>query len=368
MDTKVSRVVEGREEAGVEDAQAIASKQPEVTVAVISYNGEKVVKLCLDSIFAQTYQNLRVYLINNASTDGTPEWVAENYPQVNVLNYPENKGPNPARNFAIKESPNSLVMLVDDDAVLEDSCIAELVVAAQTYPEGAVWSPRIVYHDQQDLIQFEGAYIHYLTEAILVSGDTPIAEGVQDITPIQVAGGVSYMASKEQALSIGLFDEYYFFGRTDGEFTFRLTQAGKEVYTVPKAICYHRVKRRGLSKVFYQVRNRWYLMLTTYAWRTIALLAPALVVYELSLIVFLTLKGRLSDYARAAFNILSDFPHILERRKEIQQIRQLPDREIIHSAAMNIRGDLVENKVIATLKSLLDKFFGLYWKLVYRFI
>ncbi|MGC1308910.1 MAG: glycosyltransferase [Phormidesmis sp.] len=352
-----------------EDSGAIAPpNQPQVTVAVISYNGKKVVELCLESIFAQTYPNLKIWLVNNASTDGTPEWVAEKYPQVEVLNYPENKGPNPARNFALKESPNSLVMLVDDDAVLEDNCIAELVVAAQKYPNGAVWSPRIVYHDQPDLIQFEGAYIHYLTEAILVSGDTPLEEGVKDITPIQVAGGVSYMASKEAAKEVGMFDEYYFFGRTDGEFTFRLTQAGQDIYTVPKAICYHRVKRRGLSKVFYQVRNRWYLMLTTYAWKTIFLLAPALLVYELSLMVFLTLKGRIAEYGRAVLNIISDFPKILDRRREIQKLRKLPDREIIHSAPMNIRGDLVENKAIALAKSLLDTFFGLYWKLVERFI
>ena len=343
-------------------------EQPEVTIAIISYNGQKVVELCLNSIFSQTYPHIRVFFVDNASTDGTPEWVAEKYPQVEVLNYPENKGPNPARNFAIQKSPNSLVLLVDDDSVLEDNCVAELVNAAQRYPDGAVWSPRIVYHDQPDLIQFEGAYIHYLTETILVSGDTPLDEGVKDITPIQIAGGVSYLVSKEEAISVGLFDEYYFFGRTDGEFTFRLTQAGRQVYTVPKAICYHRVKRRGLAKVFYQIRNRWCLMLTTYSWKTIILLIPALVVYEASLIAFLTIKGRIGEYARAIYHVISDLPQILERRQEIQQLRKLPDREIIHSAAMNIRGDLVENKVIAFLKSLLDSFFSLYWKLVYRFI
>ena len=341
---------------------------PEVTVAVISYNGKKVIQLCLDSIFSQTYKPLKVFLINNASTDGTPAWVKKHYPEVEVLDYPENKGPNPARNFAIQKSPNSLVMLVDDDAVLEENCIHELVQAAKKYPDSAVWSPRIVYHDQQDLIQFEGVFLHYLTEAILLNGDTPISQGVKEITPIQVAGGVSYMVSKEAALSVDLFDEYYFFGRTDGEFTFRLTQAGQTLYTVPKAVCYHRVKRRGLSKVFYQVRNRLYLMLTTYSWKTIVFLLPALIVYEISLVAFLLLKGSILEYIKAVFEVISDLPKILERRKLVQTHRQLPDRDVIHNGPVNIRGDLVENKVIAFLKSLLDGFFIFYWKLIYRFI
>ncbi|EKV03209.1 putative glycosyltransferase [Leptolyngbya sp. PCC 7375] len=341
---------------------------PEVTVAVISYNGKKVIQLCLDSIFSQTYKSLKVFLVNNASTDSTPEWVKEHYPDVEILDYPENKGPNPARNFAIQKSPNSLVMLVDDDAVLEENCIYELVQAAQKYTDSAVWSPRIVYHDQQDLIQFEGASIHYLTEAILLNGDTPISQGVKEITPIQVAGGVSYLVSKEAALSVDLFDEYYFFGRTDGEFTFRLTQAGQTLYTVPKAVCYHRVKKRGLSKVFYQVRNRLYLMLTTYSWKTILLLLPALMVYEISLVTFLVLKGSIAEYIKAVFEVISDLPKILEKRRLVQKQRRLPDREVIHNGPINIRKDLVENRVIAFLKSLLDSFFIFYWKLIYRFI
>lgn len=344
------------------------SNQPEVTVGVISYNGKKVVEQCLDSILSQTYKNLRILLINNASTDGTPERAAEKYPGIEIINYPENRGPNPARNLAITESINDLVLLVDDDAVLEENCIAELVNAAQIYPESAIWSPRIVYHRQKDLIQLEGARLHYLGETILISGDTPLDEGVGDITPVPLVAGITLMVSKRAAISVGLFDEYYFFGRTDGEFALRLTQAGKKIYAVPKAVSYHRVKRRGLSKVFYQIRNRWVLMLTTYSWKTLALISPALFVYEISLIVFLLAEGKISEYIRAISRLASDFPEILEKRNSIQKLRQIPDKEMVHCADMNIRKDLVENKAIAFLKSSLDSFFTLYWKLIYRFI
>ncbi|PSO88833.1 MAG: hypothetical protein BRC46_17205, partial [Cyanobacteria bacterium QS_6_48_18] len=138
----------------------------------------------------------------------------------------ENKGPNPARKLAIRKSPNPLVVLVDDDAVLEENCIAELIKAYQKYPDGAVWSLRIVYYYKQDVIQFEGDCIHYLAEAVLLNGDKPIENGVKDVTRIQIAGGVSYFVSKGASMSIGLFDEDYFFGRRDGEFTFRLNHSG----------------------------------------------------------------------------------------------------------------------------------------------
>lgn len=346
----------------------LAQDNEEVTVAVISYNGMNVIKLCLNSIFAQTYNAFCVFLINNASTDGTSEWVRENYPLVKVLDYPENNGPNPARNLAVRESPNRLILLVDDDAVLEKNCLSELVRASQTYPEAAVWSPRIVYYDKQDIIQFEGVFQHYIGEAILLNGEKFLNDGVKDITPIDIAGGVSYLLSKDKAMTIGLFDEDYFFGRTDGEFTFRLTLSGNKIFTVPKAICYHRVKKRGLSKVFFQIRNRWYVMLTTYSWRTLVLLVPALIVYELSLVFFLLIKGGFIDYIKAVSKVFISLPIILEKRTSIQALKKVPDRNVLYCASVNMRGDLIKNPFVSVAKSFMDGFFSSYWKLICRVI
>lgn len=57
---------------------------------------------------------------------------------------------------------------------------------------------------------------------------------------------------------------------------------------------------RGLGKLYYQVRNRWFLTLSVYSGRTLLLLAPAVFVYELSLMAFVAAKGGLRDYARAS--------------------------------------------------------------------
>ncbi|PSO64326.1 MAG: glycosyltransferase [Cyanobacteria bacterium QH_6_48_35] len=346
----------------------VLEKNPEITVAIITHNGREVIQTCLESIFNQTYKKLKVFLVNNASTDKTPEWVKINYPSVEILDYPENKGPNPARNLAIRKSPNPLVLLVDDDAVLEENCIAELIKAYQKHPDGAVWSPRIVYYYKQDVIQFEGAYIHYLAEAVLLNGDKPIEDGVKDVTRIQIAGGVSYLVSKGAAMSIGLFDEDYFFGRTDGEFMFRLNHSGYVLYTVPKAISYHQVKTRGLSKVFYQIRNRWDFILTNYAIKTLILLIPMLVIYEISLIIFLLFKRRILDYFKAMIQVIRGVPRVLQKRKSVRGIKKVPDKDILCGNTMNIRQDLVSNPIIFKLKLLLDNIFSFYWKFVSRLI
>jgi hypothetical protein len=348
--------------------RAVGVSQPEVSVGVITYNGRSVLPLCLDSILTQTYPKIRVFIVDNASTDGTPEWVAENYPTVEVFHYPENKGPNPARNMAILKSTTPLVLLVDDDVVLKENCVDNLLEAYHQYPDAAIWVPRVVYYDQPNIIQTEGTYIYYLAEAIILNSDTPIEEGISDITPVQAAGGMTLLIARKPAINIGLFDEDYFFGRTDGEFTFRISQAGYPIYSVPQAVSYHRVKVRGLSKVFYQIRNRWYFILTTYAWKTILLILPALITYELFLLVFLTLKGQIMEYFKANAQVFVNLPMIFQKRQSVQALRKVQDRDLLHSGEIEMRKDLLKNPVISLLKSSLNGFFNLYWQLIYPLI
>lgn len=338
---------------------------PEVTVAVITYNGINVIKNCLDSLLDQTYQPTQIIVIDNASTDQTPEWVEAHYPNIKVIRLSSNHGPNPARNQGILHTPDHhLTLLVDDDAQLEANCLSELIEAYQRYPEAAIYAPRLVYHDRPNIIQHEGVFIHYTGEAVLLNSDKPLNEGIKDITSVHAISGTCLLVSKPAATAIGLFDEDYFFGRTDGEFTFRLTISGYQLYTVPEAICYHRVKTRGLSKVFYQVRNRWYFILTTYSLKTLLLLIPAFLVYELCLAIFLIFKGKTTEYFQAIFAIFTSFSRLMQKRRKAQACKIRSDRELLKSKALYMRGDLLKNPILAKVKFGLDQFFRLYWKLI----
>ena len=353
-----------------EKAQKISAlQQPKITVAVVTYNGMNVIKSCLDSLLAQTYKPTQILVIDNASTDNTPEWVENHYSQVKVIRLDSNCGPNPARNRGILHTTDGhLTLLVDDDAILEENCLSELVRAYRRYPEAAIWAPRLVYNNRRDTIQHEGIFIHYTAEAVLLNSDKPLNQGVKEITQVHAISGTCLLVSRVAAEKIGFFDEDYFFGRTDGEFTYRLTISGYKLYTVPKAICYHRVKKRGLSKLFYQVRNRWYFILTTYSLKTLLLLTPALLVYEISLLLFLLLKGKSGEYIRAILAVIYSLPKILKKRKKAQALKTVSDRNLLQSDSLYMREDLLKNTTLASVKSGLDRFFQIYWKLVYPLI
>ncbi len=344
-------------------------KKPEITVAVITYNSSSIIHQCLDSLLDQTYHPTQILVIDNASPDHTADWVESHYPQIKVVRLDSNRGPNPARNQGILHTPdNSLTLLVDDDAILAKNCLNELVKAYQKYPEAAIWVPRLVYHDRRDTIQHEGVFIHYTGEAVLLNSDQPVDQGIQDISQVHAVSGTCLLVSKSAAEKIGLFDEDYFFGRTDGEFTFRLTISGYKLYTVPDATCYHQVKKRSFSKLFYQVRNRWYFILTIYSLKTLVILAPALLIYELFLNTFLLLNGQVITYFKGIFAVIVFFPKLMKKRQLIQALKTVSDREILQNKPMYMRDDLLKNQTQAFLKSKLDQFFEFYWNLVYPLI
>jgi len=346
----------------------VAISEPKVTVSIISYNGMKTLPDCLEAVSNQTYSNISIIVVNNASTDGTPDWVMEHYPQVKLVHYPKNKGPNPARNQGILHAESDLVLLLDDDAFMEPTCVAELVNASQSISTASVWAPRLVYSDRPQVIQHEGVHIHYVAEAVLVNGDVPVQQGLTAPTQVSSVSGTCLLFKKKAAIAIGLFDEDYFFGRADGEFAFRLTLAGYQLFTIPQAVVRHRVKKRGLSKVFYQVRNRWYFTLTMYSWRTLIFSLPALLVYEGALAVFLAAKGAAGQYFAANWAVLRDFSKIMEKRRSFQPKKTVRDRDILKSTPINMRTDLLDKPVFAALKSGLDGFFNLYWQLIYPLI
>jgi GT2 family glycosyltransferase len=362
-----------------------------ISTAILTYNSATRIQACIDSVLEQTRPADEIVVIDNASTDETISTIENNYPTVRVERFKTNTGCSGGRNRQIAKSSHRYVMIIDDDATLEPHCLQELEKAILDHPDAAIWSPRICYSQNKNLVQFDGAQIHYTGESIVINGERLLHRHLDDdqqsmdasnqvhldssdaqkplprrpfITPVQ--GGVAYMIDREAALTIGGYDESYFFGRSDGELSFRLTLAGYDIYTVPRAIAYHQMKQRGLKYVRQQIRNRWILILTTYAWRTIIIIIPVLLIYECLLMVFLVIKGHVGDYVAANWDVFKSLPTILEKRKKLQTFKKRRDNEVLSADFMNMRADVAGSKFIRSMLYAMNILFRFYWLCVHK--
>lgn len=344
------------------------AKWPPLVIGVVTCNSVEVVAATLEAIRAEAYPDVRILVVDNGSTDGTHELVRSRFPDVRLVLLGENRGPNAARNLVLAEAGDGLVLLLDDDCAPAPGCLRALVRAARDHPDGAAFGARVVYRHDPDRIQFEGALVHYVGEAVQYHHDRLACEVPDAVRPVTGLGGGCMLLRAELWREAGGFDEFYFFGREDSELVFRLQLAGYRAYVVPAAVVLHDYVPRGLKAGFYQIRNRWVLMASLYRLRTLVLLAPALLVHELVIAAFMAASGSLGTYFRGTWAAVRAWPLIREKRRRMKALRRVPDRAILAAGPIAVRQDLLDSPLKRRLKGALDAFYSGYWKLVRPFV
>lgn len=107
------------------------------TVIIPTFNRLKWIGECLDSVLGQTYPNVEVIVVDDCSTDGTVEWLAEQerYRDVIVHRQEKNGGASVARNTAIEMAKGDLVVFIDSDDLLRPDHIEKAVIAFERDPD-----------------------------------------------------------------------------------------------------------------------------------------------------------------------------------------------------------------------------------------
>lgn len=101
--------------------------QPLVSVVIATYNRLKYLKEAIASIQAQTFNDWELFIVDDASSDDTWQWLKElKCPQLRVFRQPENSERSAARNLGLKEAGGEFIMFLDDDDLLRQNALANL--------------------------------------------------------------------------------------------------------------------------------------------------------------------------------------------------------------------------------------------------
>lgn len=100
------------------DKSSLQHSGPLVSIIVPAFNAERHIRMSVGSLLEQSYRNLEVVIVDDGSTDGTRQTVAEIAaldPRVRVISFPQNRGAYAARNAALKEALGEFVTVQDAD-------------------------------------------------------------------------------------------------------------------------------------------------------------------------------------------------------------------------------------------------------------
>jgi GT2 family glycosyltransferase len=336
----------------------------DVDVAVVSHDGRQTLPRVLGCLRASGMPADRLTVYDIASTDGTRDWIAAEWPAVRVVTIAANDGPNPARNLAIREATRPWLLLVDSDAYLRPEAPAALRAAAGGDASIGAVVPVVVHERDPSRIQYAGSRLHFLCEAITPYADRPIATRGDQVADIGTAPGVCFLVNVAAARHVGAFDPRYFMGKEDGEFCFRLRAGGYRLVETPLAIAEHASRPRSTWLFPFQIRNRWHFMLKNYETRTLVAIAPALLVHEPLQLLVLLAKGEGGAWIQAVAGLRQLARGLAADRRAVRATRVVPDGRILGAEALVVRADLVGGGIGRFAKRLYDAWLALYWRIV----
>lgn len=288
--------------------------KPTVSANIVVHNGKRYIRHCLDSLKKQTSPNIEVNILDNGSTDGTPEIVKNEYPDFRLIESPKNLGMWPGQEELLSYSHGQYVASISVDVILDTKFIEEALKVLESNGgigaiQGKIYRYELVENTARktnfiDTCGFKVARSREITN--IGHGEEDRGQHNQECEIIAVEGAVPVF--RREALENcrldnqrnKIFDPDFFWYGDDLDLAWRMRLFGwKQVYA-PNVIAWHdRKTTKNLSgNVWEFIRMR----------RTIPLFKRKLDARNTTLAIVK------NDYAR---NILKDLPYIFWRQSRL---------------------------------------------------
>ena len=214
----------------------------EITLASIivpTWNGADYIEDCLNSLVGQDYPDFEVVVVDNASSDGTPDWVAKHFPSVTLIREERNLGFAGGANVGLQAAKGEILILFNQDAAAKPGWLAALVSGMLTAPEIGIAGCKILDFDPPT-IQHAGGH---LTMPLALSshfGFGQVDTGQFDeLKDVDFVTGAAIAIRREVLETIGYLDETLFFYFEDVDYCYQARAAGFRVVYIPSAVLHH---------------------------------------------------------------------------------------------------------------------------------
>jgi GT2 family glycosyltransferase len=216
------------------DDRTYVDALPRLGILVLNHNGKNWLLPLYDSIKFDGYPEVRVYLVDNASDDGSVELTFERYPEVTVVRMPQNLGYCMAYNLAMPYAfadGCEWVIWANNDIRLESGCLNELVRVAQSDSRIGVLGPAFLAWESNDPNYYMVGNHPYAISAMKSQSREPI--------DVEWVEGSFLMVSRRCVEAVGPLDPYFFLYWEEADFCRRARHKGWRVVLVPSALARH---------------------------------------------------------------------------------------------------------------------------------
>lgn len=227
-----------------------------VSASIVTYNNQSYIAHVLKCLIDAGIPQEAIFVIDNASFDGTPAIVRECFPSVRLMAMPKNTGFSRGHNAALKEISSDYHLIVNPDIDFSGEELEKMLRYASEHPDVALLTPKVLNPDgtEQFLPKRRPTFRYLISGRLekcgkvfynLRSEYTMRGEEISSPTAVDFCSGCFMLCRTDALKECGGFDERFFMYFEDVDLTFRMQALGKTVY-FPGAFVYH-VWMRGYT-------------------------------------------------------------------------------------------------------------------------
>jgi len=232
---------------------------PEVSVIIVSYNTRQMTLDCLHTLEAGLEGlSAEIWVVDNASADGSAAAICAEFPDVHVINNPVNAGFGAANNLALKQAKGEFLLLLNTDAFAKPSAVSALVDYLKTHPKAGIVGPRLLNADsslQRSCYRYPSpgrAWLENLGLSGLVARHGTLGDysawAHDRERSVEWVIGACLLVRREAYMQAGGFDEAFFMYQEETDWQKRVRDAGWEIAFTPSAVVTHLGGASGASE------------------------------------------------------------------------------------------------------------------------
>ncbi|MDQ3072105.1 MAG: glycosyltransferase family 2 protein [Bacteroidota bacterium] len=249
-----------------------SSSRQKLAIVVLSYNGKSLLEKFLPPIIATCPDYGAVYVVDNASTDGTEEFIKSKFPSVSLVRLEVNKGFTNGYVESLPMIEAEYYALVSSDVEVSPGWVEPVIGLMDSDPETGICQPKIKSYNQKTHFEYSGA-----AGAFIDSFGYPFCRGrlfftieedtgqYDDVREVFWCSGACMFIRADLYHEVGGFDNDYYAHMEDIDLSWRVKNYGYKVMVCPQSVVYHVgghiISYGSPAKVFRNYKNGLIMML-----------------------------------------------------------------------------------------------------------
>lgn len=319
----------------------MVKKSVETSIILLNYNGLHLIKKCLPTVLNQSYKDFEIILVDNGSTDGSKEWISDNYPQskypqLHLRHIMPNRGFTGGNNYGVQFAKGKYIVLLSNDTIAPKNWLFELINGIKQEKDAGVVSSFVLVNDHEEELK-ELAFKKNIFVTMSVTGElvaVPISKEESERKVVETFVACGNTLCYRKGLFKKPFDEIYFIYAEDVYASWHAHIIGSNVKVILKSQVNHATgssksltKRINKIAVFNGMKNQILNFLIFYNWWNVLRILPLFMITQVGHIIYEPRK--IIPKLKVFFWIFIKFPTIIKKHNSMQKERKVSDKDLI---------------------------------------